>query len=78
MNKTQSLHPSTVGIATQYLSEVMLGEKKDDIFRVSLQGAHNLGLVNSFNIYLKSIQGLDDESIINASRLECTSCDKKY
>ena len=69
LNDGETLHPSIIGMATQYLSEFMLGEKKEEVFKVSLQGAYNVGLHNPSVLYLENIQGLDDNSIINACRL---------
>lgn len=69
LNNQESLHASIVGMATEYLSEVMLGMNKADIFRTSLRGALNLNLHSSAMNYLENIKGLDDDSIISACRL---------
>lgn len=71
LNADENIHGSYVGLAVDYLTRFMLGEKKDDAFRFSLLGASSLGdkiFNNAFRL-LYNINGLDDKSIFSACKL---------
>ena len=69
LNKKENVHPSVVGLATDYLTRLLLGEKIYNAFSISLRGALNKNQATLAIHYLNNIKGLDDDSIIYASKL---------
>ena len=71
----ESVHPSIVGLAVDYLTRFMIGLSAEDAFCISLQGAkyaEGYGVQSSkkaADLLLKNITGLDDKSISSACKL---------
>ena len=65
----ESVQPSTVGSAVDYLSRLMSGDQPGEAFMISLLGAHKAGRYSEAQGYLHRISGLDDTSIENACKL---------
>lgn len=75
----ENIHPSLVGLAVDYLTRLMMGTSKEEVFRVSLLGAKKydiynkkLGLNSEFeraSDLLETILGLDDTSIKNTCKI---------
>ncbi len=69
-----SVKANIIGLVVDYLTRFMLGEPKEEAFRISLEGAK---IKQKFvsegekeaNEYLSEIKGLDEISIENACRL---------
>lgn len=68
-NPEESLSPGTVGLVTQYLTEFMLGINKEKVFNISIYSAMKIVFSGPSLSYLEKIEGLDDESILNACKL---------
>ena len=79
LNPTENLHATIIGLTVDYLSRFMLGSTVEEAFAISIMGAkraEELGQEDSIDElrdYLEGIQGLDDDSIINACK--CTTFD---
>ena len=75
INEIENVHSSIIGMSVDYLTRYMLGTEKSEAFKISIMGAklaENLGKKNAIaeaNEYLNSINGLDDESIINTCKI---------
>lgn len=65
----ENVHPTTIGLAVDYLSRMMMGDDRDEAFKISMRGAVIGGRISQADAYLSSITGLDDASIISACRL---------
>ena len=71
----ENIHGSTIGLAVEYLTKLMIGIPANKAFDISLRGANHakdLGISNApdkANQMLSCITGLDDISIINACTL---------
>ena len=81
LNEVENIHASLIGLAVDYLTRFMMGTSAEEAFKISLQGAlcldlflnsasgkKGLALRNAKKL-LKGIEGLDDESVINACKL---------
>lgn len=75
LNPQENISGSKMGMTVDYLSRLMLGASPEDAFSISLSGAKILdkltgnGATQQAYDILKSIKGLDDQSIINATQL---------
>lgn len=69
LNVQENIHPSLIGLVIDYVTRFCMGTPKESAFRISLLGAKIAK--NEFDAYklLSKINGLDNESIINASKL---------
>ncbi len=69
LNKSENIRPNLVGLVIDYMTRFCMGTPKEMAFSISLLGAKLSQ--NEFDAYnlLSKINGLDSESIINASRL---------
>ncbi len=65
----ENIHPTTIGLAVDYLSRMMMGDDRDEAFKISMRGAIIAGKLNQASTYLSNITGLDDASIISACHL---------
>lgn len=66
----ENVHASLIGLAVDYLTRYMMGEKSvSDVFKISLSGAKLIGETKHAMQLLEDIKGLDDKSIINACKL---------
>lgn len=69
LSKAENIHPSLVGLSVDYLTRFSLGTNSADAFKIALLGAGILGDLKQANALLFKIKGLDDTSIINASKM---------
>ena len=75
LNPAENVHGSVIGLAVDYLTRFATGTNIKDAFNISLQGAiiaERLGNKGSADVakdLLKGINGLDDNSIVNACKL---------
>ncbi|MDE5885247.1 MAG: hypothetical protein K2H29_09280 [Oscillospiraceae bacterium] len=75
LNEKENIHGSIIGLVVDYLTRFALGENKEKAFEVSLIGAvcaEKLGSKKSLNNakkLLKGINGLDNNSVVNACKL---------
>lgn len=75
LNPEENIHASIVGMAVDYLTRIALGEDKENVFTVALNGATVAekagikGAVNASNKLLKSIKGMDNQSIVSVCKL---------
>ncbi len=73
--ENENIHGSIVGMAVDYLTRFLRGDKVEDAFSISLLGAYiaeELGKKGSLKAamkLLKQIKGLDEKSIISACKL---------
>lgn len=67
--ENENIHPIIVGLTVDYMTRYMLGANKKEAFKISLKGAEIVQESNLAESLLTVIEGLDDESIINASKL---------
>lgn len=76
LSPNENIHSSLVGLAVDYLSRYMMGDKAAEAFRISLAGANiaswmggiEYAEAKSLNL-LEGISGLNDTSIVNACKL---------
>ncbi|MBE6528019.1 MAG: type III restriction endonuclease subunit R [Thermoplasmata archaeon] len=64
----ENIHPSTVGLAVDYLTRFMLGDDPKDAFRIPLMGADIAGKFDEVLNLLYNVTDLSNESIINMCR----------
>ena len=69
LNEQENIHPNLVGTVVDYLTRFRLGEAIDDAFGISLLGADKLNDSKQALKILNEINGLDDNSIINACKM---------
>ena len=69
LHPVESVSPSLVGICVDYLTRFMKGAEARDAFRISLRGAHKVGMGDLAEALLDLVTGLDDLSIESACRL---------
>lgn len=69
LNPNEATHATLVGLAVDYLTRYMLGSSIEDAFRISLLGAKRINAENEAKELMQGIQGLDNNSIINAVKL---------
>ena len=75
LNEEENISASIVGTAVDYLTRLVIGTNKDKAFEISLQGAvraEEFGEENAYNIaldLLNDINGIDEDSVINACKL---------
>ena len=67
--ENENIYTTIIGLAVDYLTRMQTGAKKEDAFRVSLTGAQIIQQEKKAKVLLNSIEGLDDNSIINACKL---------
>lgn len=65
----ESVYPSLVGTAVDYLTRLMLGTPAEEAFGISLFGASRIHDIDKARNLLDGITGLDSKSIINAVKL---------
>lgn len=69
LNPEESIHAILVGLAVDYLTRFMMGVSAEEAFRISLLGSGIIMQGDKAKKFISQIKGLDDLSIINASRL---------
>lgn len=67
--KDEFLSPVITGLAVDYLTRLMLGNNKKDVFYISLRGAQFIKKHTQAIELLENINGLDSRSIVNACKL---------
>ncbi len=76
LNENENINPGVVGMAVDYLTRFVMGERVEKAFQISFRGAmiaegifrQKDSLKHATN-FLKHIKGLDDISIINACKI---------
>jgi len=69
LNEGENIAASLVGLAVDYLTRFSLGSSPQEAFKISLIGADLIDESDDANALLSKMKGLDDMSIINASKL---------
>lgn len=69
LNPEENVHASLVGLAVDYLTRFMLGEKAKNAFRISIKGAGIIGEAGKAAKLVAGVKGLDNKSITNAVKL---------
>jgi hypothetical protein len=76
LNEKESIHPSLVGLAVDYMTRFMLTHNKEEAFKISCAGANIVSFSDiddddnaRFERLLNKVQGLDDDSIYAACQL---------
>ena len=69
LDPNASLHPTTVGLAVDYMTRFMLGTELYEAFRISIKGAHIIGEDVKAERLLSNIKGLDYNSVVSAVKL---------
>ena len=69
LNDEENIHPILVGLLVDYLTRFMNGSSPEEAFKISIQGAINIGEYGLAKAFLKRIKGLDDETIRCAHKL---------
>ncbi len=70
----ENVHPSLVGMAVDYMSRFLMGDKKENAFEISLKGAQMIGQSSKAKAYLDRIKGNDNNSIVAALKLVSYDC----
>ena len=65
----ENINPSLIGLSVDYLSRYISGATKEEAFEISLKGAFNVRESEKALKLLSEIDGLSDQSIINATKL---------
>lgn len=69
LHENENVSAVLIGIAVDYLTRFNDGLNKREAFKISLQGAANIGEVEQAEALLSEVNGLDDQSVINAIKL---------
>lgn len=71
LNNTKDMFatPSIIGLAVDYLTRLMMGYNKKEVFNISLRGARLIKKTNKALHLLKNINGLTRTSIVSACKL---------
>ena len=69
LNLNENISPSLIGITVDYLTRFMSGTSVEEAFKISKKGAINVNELELFEYLLYSVHGLDDDSIIAATKL---------
>lgn len=69
LNDEENIHPILVGLLVDYLTRFMNESSPEEAFKISIQGAINIGEYGLARAFLKRIKGLDDETIRCAHKL---------
>lgn len=69
LNDEENVHASIIGMAVDYLSRIIMGDTKEEAFKISLIGAQIIQQSNKAQKLLDKIKGTDDNSIIAACKL---------
>lgn len=69
LNDEENVHASIIGMAVDYLSRIIMGDTKEEAFKISLIGAQIIQQSDKAQKLLKKIKGLDDNSIVAACKL---------
>lgn len=69
LHPKENVHPSLIGLAVDYLTRYMIGAPKIEAFKVSYAGACIISEDELAEDLLHEIDGLSDQSIINAIKL---------
>lgn len=74
LNDKENVHASIIGMAVDYLTRLMIGSDLLEAFKISVKGVNSAIRLGATTIdeakkYLSSIDGLNDDSIINACKM---------
>lgn len=67
--KDDSVSPILIGLAVDYLTRLILGDNKTEVFNISLRGAELILKRNAACDLLENISGLDRNSIVSTCKL---------
>lgn len=75
IQEDNQIHQQIVGMVVDYLTRYLVGQNKQEAFKISMLGArialeNGLDCAYDADAYLNCIQGLDDEQIIAACKLQ--------
>lgn len=74
LNDKENIHASIIGMAVDYLTRLMIGSDLLEAFKISVKGVNSAIRLGATTIdeakkYLSDIDGLNDDSIINACKM---------
>lgn len=69
LKEGENLHPTIIGLVVDYMTRYLMGTPKEKAFEISLIGAMIAKECYNALVLLENINGIDDESIINACKL---------
>lgn len=74
LNDKENIHASIIGMAVDYLTRLMIGSDLLEAFKISVKGVNSAIRLGATTIdeakkYLSGIDGLNDDSIINACKM---------
>ena len=69
LNEKENIHSSLVGLAVDYMTRYSIGTPIDEAFKISIMGASIIGESKFAQKLIEEIEGLDDNSIVNACKL---------
>lgn len=69
LNDTENIQAHLIGMVVDNLGRFLSGFEKEEAFKASLWGARNIEQTGKAKALLKTVQGLDDESIVSACKL---------
>lgn len=67
LHEDENVHASLIGMAVDYLTRFILTDDVEDAFKISI--LKKINEIRTANRLIKGINGLDDQSIINAIKL---------
>ncbi|WP_419867706.1 hypothetical protein [Clostridium perfringens] len=67
--KKKNIHSSLVGLAVDYMTRYSIGTPINEAFKISIMGASIIGESKFAQKLIEEIEGLDDNSIVNACKL---------
>ena len=70
LNMDENVHVSLVGMAVDYLARIATGTDAKEAFKISLFGATIAGELNKALELLEGVDGLSDNSIVRAMKLD--------
>ena len=69
LNEKENIHSSLVGLAVDYMTRYSIGTPINEAFKISIMGASIIGESKFAQKLIEEIEGLDDNSIVNACKL---------
>ena len=74
LGEHESVAPTIIGMAVDYLSRLSIGIPTREIFSLSIEGALRSGRVKEAIGYFSEIKGTDESSVINTCKLSAFDC----
>lgn len=69
LNPDENVNPNLMGMAVDYMTRFSSGTNVAEVFRISMEGATLIDKVDTAAELMVGINGLDDDSIVNAVKL---------